>query len=93
MQKAKTDAKAAPLVPPVKGRALAVEAVGAKLYRLVLLDMVDGAIVRRKVLEEGKEDILADGRRIRGASLPVVRLAVGVNVSKYLLDASDLWQR
>lgn len=70
---------------PTYGRAVMVEGVGKELYRVSVLELENGNIVKRTVVEEGRGQ--------EGASLPVAFAAVGVNVSKHLREVSDLWQR
>jgi hypothetical protein len=77
--------------PPVKGRFIGLEATGKELYRVVMLETVDGKVVRTEVLEPGRPET-RDGREIRGASIAVALHAFNLAVSKRLHNASDLWK-
>lgn len=70
---------------PIYGRAVAIEGIGKELYRVSLLELEDGKVVSSKVLELGREQM--------GATLPVAFGAVAAATSKYLREATDLWQR
>lgn len=80
-----------PQAPQVPGRFVGLEAVGRELYQTVLLETLDGRVVRREVVESGREEE-RNGRVVRGASLAVAMGALSRAVAKRLRDVGQLWR-
>jgi hypothetical protein len=68
-----------------------LEATGKELYQVVQLDTVGGVTVKRTVLEAGREETRG-GKTVNGVSLAVAMHAFGIETSKRIREASDLWQ-
>ena len=93
MQKSKTAPTVHGSLPGVKGRYVGLEAVAKGLYRVVLLETLDGQVVRRTVVSRDREDSTPDGRRVVGSGLAVSMSNLNAAIGKHLRDVSDLWQR
>lgn len=73
--------------PRVPGRYVGLECTGRELYQAVLLETLDGQIVRREVLEGGTGT--RDGR---GVSLPVAMGAVNRAMARRITETGQLWR-
>lgn len=58
---------------------------------MVMLETEGDRVVRRTVLEPGKEEI-RNGKTVRGSSLAVSLSAFNTEVSRRIREASDLWR-
>jgi len=74
-----------------KGRFLGLVASGKELYQVVMLETEGDRVVRRVVLEAGREETRG-GKTVRGCSLATAMHAYNQEVSKRIREASDLWQ-
>jgi hypothetical protein len=66
-------------------------ATSPERYQVVLLETVGDVVVKREVLEGGREEMY-QGRRVKGASLAVAMSAFNTETSRRIREASDLWQ-
>jgi hypothetical protein len=74
-----------------RGRFLGLVSTGKELYQVVMLETEGDRVVKRTVLEAGREETRG-GKTARGASLAVALSAFTLETSRRIREASDLWQ-